>query len=70
MIAFKAGEESGTVYCDGCKEWASFYALTEEEFIDEVLASGWVREDGEWKCPTCRRIEGLALYLRSKGGRR
>lgn len=70
MIDFRASEESGTVYCDGCKEQASFYALTEEEFIDEVLASGWVREDDEWKCPTCRRIEGLALYLRSKGGRR
>ena len=68
MIDFKASEESGTIYCDGCKEWASFYALTEEEFIDEVLASGWVIENGEHKCWKCQEVDGVVMLMRVGGG--
>lgn len=66
MIHFSAGDEYGEASCDFCHFFEGFYALTEEEFIDEMLASGWTIEGGECKCPECQELEGIVAYMRMK----
>lgn len=68
MIDFSAGDEYGDVSCDFCSNsYEGFYALTEEEFIDEMLRAGWqITSDGQCKCETCQMAEGVAMYLRAR----
>lgn len=68
MIDFNASEECGYIYCDGCKSQDFFYALTEEEFYDEVLTAGWSIDHGECRCPICRKVECGVAAAGVEGG--
>jgi hypothetical protein len=65
-MQFYPDKEYGEVMCDSCKEWATFYATSEEEFLEEVLAFGWTINNGEYKCGNCQHAEGVVMYLRSQ----